>query len=257
MIRLFILLFIICFVTNSTIAQIFIHQPNAYYEFPYLEDGDGCHYFSMETDSSLLNFNNEFDGYIDLEIFDIRKNMLYFNQDEDDFYYCSYENEKKTKVGNRRPYTSGNKKKPGLVKYYDTIYVLRNNPTLDYNPTRRRGGTNTKEFPFEPIELITSFSDHVQESLINVQVEFREGDIISRKGKFKIICPYNIKADIIIELNKKLIKIGYLSNKKRGIYQEEIRDALYEFQEDKNMVIGFIDQETIDALKLDINLTTE
>ena len=253
MIRLITLLFF-CFLLNIGTAQLFLHQPNLYYEYPYFEDGDGCYYLSVETDSSLLSYNKEFEAYIDLKIFDLQINMKYFTEDDDGYYYCPYERENKKDIKRSKAYVSKAQESHSLSHYYDTIYVIRNEPSDAYNPTRRRGGDNTKEFSFESIPLITSFSKEVQDKLINVQMEFREGDVITGEGKLKVVCPYSITVDVIKEVNSKLIKVGYLSNKKRGKYHGAIRDALYEYQVDNNMVVGFIDQETIKALKLDIRI---
>ncbi|MEM9544952.1 MAG: peptidoglycan-binding domain-containing protein [Bacteroidota bacterium] len=245
--------FCLLFHSLPVLTQVFMHQPSLYYEYPFMEDGQGCHYYDLQTDESLIHKNPEFDDYIDLKIVDCKSNLSFFETDDDGFRFCAYDRENILSSYEIR--SSSYYRRSSMFKQsYDTIYIIRQQEIEVYDSTPKRGGSPYKDFPYEPIELITSFDKNMQESLLDVQVEFRKGDIISKTGKVKIMCPYNISNLVIKELNKKLIKIGYLSNKSRGKYQGALRDALYEFQRDNNLNVGFIDQKTINALDLNITL---
>lgn len=245
------ILVVFILLASPAIGQLFVHQPKLYYEYPFLVDRDGCYFYAMETDESLLHFNKEFEGYIDLKILNLQHNLIYFETDDDGFKFCPYDRERKRRVSYLSKRYRPEDKVPN-EHLYDTIYVLRNEPVKTNRMSRQRRLGAQEEYPYEAIPLITSFAPEMKDSLIDVQVEFRENDFITRLGKQYILCPSRIRPEVIKAVNRALIKEGYLSDKKRGKYHGEIREALYDFQEDNGLYIGFLDKKTIRVLNIDV-----
>lgn len=63
----------------------------------------------------------------------------------------------------------------------------------------------------------------------------------------RVVCQTNITSRVIQEVSEKLESEGYLDDE-ISEFNEELKNALYEFQFDNNLPIGFLDVETLNLL---------
>lgn len=145
------------------------------------------------------------------------------------------------------------------IEQLESIFIYRNNPSVQWVETPRHKQSNDPNVkvhcyvnkPYEEL-LFTSLKSPLDSSLLTkVYIEFRTGDRINKYQRNKIICPNKINSILIQQLNHRLIDLGYLSDVSRKKIIPEIRAALYEFQEDNLLTIGFVDEETLAALNIE------
>lgn len=118
--------------------------------------------------------------------------------------------------------------------YLDTIYV--DGPDNLYRVIKIILVTDTVNFP-------------------NYKHVFINSKIINNLGKKQlrpVLCPNKIDNTLIAELNARLIDLGFLPYAIRKRYLPDIKNALIEFQKANHLPWGFVDQQTLD--NLDINL---
>lgn len=71
---------------------------------------------------------------------------------------------------------------------------------------------------------------------------------IETSTKHRVVCQGQITPRVILEISSALEKEGYLDDKEISEFNSVLKDALYEFQFDNDLKIGFLDAETLDLL---------
>ncbi len=260
--------FLAFFCAQLTFGQLVFESSSNYYEGDYDKYKGQCYCKSFKVDSSFLT-SFVLENYITLNVVATWENLWPFRYNEDDFLVLPYEVPGEDAQG---VYSELNKEQDKWLLDFstdnpllDTVYVLRNQSSIYWydGETHEPLGAGSKRVDYDYVNMYSrtkpyqEFRFSVLKDTANfpyfrtVHIEFHEGDGVNRLGNRKIICPEKIKVALIERMNDRLIEMGYLTNEKRRKFLPEVREALFQFQEDYNLEVGYVDQQTLDYL--DIN----
>ena len=263
--KLFIL-FLFCLLHNGISAQIRIVDLDEYYEGDYFPSEGYCQTYDFTPDTSYINLI-EYDGKKYAEVYTLPGIEKVDGVEEvDDYFVFPYDMQ--AKIPEQFFYKS-EEEEYETFKYaesenlLDTIYFIRKQRS-SYVPTNHCGQRHWVYFPIISEEEKRLYSGHGfcfkknQELPIiivknptdfafsqRLLVEYKDGDIFSSTISREILCPKQITRSIIWQLSAKLTELGYLDKKDRMTFVPEVRDALWAFQEDNNLKVGFVDRETL------------
>jgi hypothetical protein len=234
----------ILYFTVQSIAlfgQITYVKTGDYYDNKYLKDSLHCYCRTNEIDSSYFH-NKDSSGWIVLNALVTLNNLAAFGTTDNGQLTLDHNMRRKESP---RPSKADLEHDLAIQKFaqqnccLDTVFILLEDysrKNYNYNPFKVILVKNPGKFPYSmPFVL----------PLENLQN-------LGKQYKRIVLCPHNINGELIAELNARLIDLGFLSKATRTKYLPEIRDALIEFQKANHLPWGYVDQQTLD--NLDINL---
>ncbi len=253
--------------TNSILkCQVSYAITNKYYDNFYYHGEGGCFAFDEAAESTLIDSFLLEDEYLHLEVLNIYSNLAVFAEDEDG-YFLPYDTEEFTLyedlVGDEisaydlNEYHFDIKDIP--QRFIDTIQIIRRKSSEMLIEKRRPIKKNEELYVEAPLDFIQvlvlnakgrSHKKYKGHS-VSIEIEFRDGDIISKNLKREVLCPGLIDAYLINELNHRLVSLEYLPKKRRLSFGPEIKNAVFSFQKESGIPVGFIDRKTLKLLGLD------
>jgi len=258
--RITIIIILIFFGIHAKSQFVFINSKK-YYDKDYFENNGKCYIYEESEKEYSIDSNYLENDYYEMEILYFSKNFVKFVVDESGIF-LPYEIDDELKYFDHIQLEFG----PSILKEHftdinsipnyllDTIEIVRNQPIKEWYQKKDLLWC-LRESEKEHIKLVLLKTDRIEhlkfkDKLVSVQVELKENDYINFVHRKDIFCPENIKIDLILALNNRLIEYGYLEKKTRNKYVPEVKEALIEFQKAMQLNYGFIDLETLNLLKI-------
>ncbi len=217
-------------------TQITFIDTDKYYERSYVRYVKDCYCKYEVIDSSYIH-GKDTSGNFMLYALDTWSNLKKFDTHKDNRYFLwsfAVYNDKSIPTEDDKLYEDQINTIAKNSPYLDTVYV--NSPDNSYRTIKIILVTDPVNFP----------------NYKHVFIDYKIINNLNKKQLRPVLCPDKIDNTLIAELNARLIDLGFLSKATRTKYLPEIRDALIEFQKANHLPWGFVDQQTLD--NLDINL---
>ncbi len=257
-------------ITSSNLfGQFYRVNPEEYFDRFYYSENEVCYSYTDYDFSFQMNDYNIEEEILMINLIFTRENSYRVFKDDIGLFipyennkYDRYSNHLLDSLGKEEYYSLGLKSLPIPADNIDTIYLVRNQEGGKLVERKSKGpGTQITCIIRTPIEIIKLYildqskKDYLKykDYTFDIEVEFKELDYISKKDPIvEVVCPEKINSILIHEINKSLIKKGYLNDKRREVYTGDIKEAIREFQNDNLLITGVIDQKTLALLGVNI-----
>lgn len=250
---------------SPLIAQLDLVDNKTIYDQYYFDNGEKCFAFSETTESVLIDSFVLKNHHLELNVLRNQSGVSNFLINESGLYLPYVLTDGTRYYDHLKLSLTQDELKNFFARIdfipshlIDTIQIIRKKASGMWQSKTDAHGTPVNCLLNTPIEFIElrllksnlEGSQAYTNGNINTKIEFREGDLVARHLKRQVICPEKVDSKLIVQINKRLIKLGHLDKKRRTSYYPEVKNALIQFQIDQKIPSGYIDAVTLK--KLDI-----